>query len=141
VAQPHTPHDHYVRHSLPGGRYPLPGPNFHRLDHASFAWRTKPISTHKPALLPSLRRSEARRLVERFEWHYTPKHGSWLNLAESELSVVSTQCLDERIPDKQTLIDQIAAWQANRHKAHVKANWRLTTKEARAKLHQLYPAV
>ena len=55
--------------------------------------------------------AEARRLVERFEWHYTPKHGSWLDLAESELGVLSTQCLDRRIPDKQTLIDEIAAWQ------------------------------
>ena len=74
-------------------------------------------------------------------WHYTPKHGSWLNLAESELSVLSGQCLDERIPNKQTLVDEIAAWQTSRNKAHVKANWRFTTREARVKLHRLYPAV
>ena len=100
------------------------------------------LNTHKPAsLYEAFPAPEARRLVERFEWHYTPKHGSWLNLAESELSVVSTQCLDERIPDKQTLVDKIAAWQTSRNEAHVKANWRFTTNEARIRLHRLYPAV
>ena len=100
------------------------------------------LNTHKPAsLYEAFPAPEARRLVERFEWHYTPKHGSWLNLAESELSVVSTQCLDERIPDKQTLVDEIAAWQTSRNEAHVKANWRFTTNEARIRLHRLYPAV
>jgi hypothetical protein len=100
------------------------------------------LNTHKPAsLYEAFPAAEARRLVERFEWHYTPKHGSWLNLAESELSVLSGQCLDERIPDKQTLVDEVAAWQTSRNKAHVKANWRFTTKEARVKLHRLYPAV
>ncbi len=100
------------------------------------------LNTHKPAsLYEAFPAPEARRLVERFEWHYTPKHGSWLNLAESELSVVSTQCLDERIPDKQTLVDEIAAWQTSRNEAHVKANWRFTTNEARIRFHRLYPAV
>lgn len=100
------------------------------------------LNTHKPAsLYEAFPAAEARRLVERFEWHYTPKHGSWLDLAESEFSVLSTQCLDKRIADKQTLVDENAAWQARRNKAHVKANWRFTTKEARVKLHRLYPAV
>jgi len=100
------------------------------------------LNTHKPAsLYEAFPAPEARRLVERFEWHYTPKHGSWLNLAESELSVLSGQCLDERIPDKQTLVDAVAAWRASRNKAHIKANWRFTTKEARVKLHWLYPTV
>lgn len=100
------------------------------------------LNTHKPAsLYEAFPAAEARHLVERFEWHYTPKHGSWLNLAESELSVLSTQCLDERISAKQTLVDEIASWQASRNKAHVKANWRFSTKEARVKLHRLYPAV
>jgi len=67
------------------------------------------LNTHKPAsLYEAFPAAEARRLVERFEWHYTPKHGSWLDMAESELSVLSTQCLDQRIPDKQTLIDEVA---------------------------------
>ena len=62
-----------------------------------------------------------------FEWHYTPKHGSWLDLAESELGVLSSQCLDRRIPDKQTLIDEIAAWEPDRNANHTKANWHFTT--------------
>jgi hypothetical protein len=100
------------------------------------------LNTHKPAsLYEAFPAPEARRLVERFEWHYTPKHGSWLNLAESELSVVSGQCLDERIPDKQTLIDEVVAWQTRRNKAHVKTHWQFTTEQARIKLHRLYPAV
>ncbi len=70
------------------------------------------LNTHKPAsLYAAFPAAEARRLVERFEWHYTPKHGSWLDMAESELGVLSTQCLDRRIPDKQTLTNEVAAWQ------------------------------
>jgi hypothetical protein len=85
--------------------------------------------------------AEARRLVERFEWHYTPKHGSWLDLAESELGVLSSQCLDRRIPDKQTLIDEIAAWEHVRNANHIKANWHFTTSNARIKLKHLYPSI
>ena len=62
-------------------------------------------------------------LVERFEWHYTPKDGSWLDMAETEISVVSTQCLDRRIPDKQTLVEEIAEWQRRRNQNHTKADW------------------
>ena len=83
----------------------------------------------------------SRRLVERFEWHYTPKHGSWLNLAESELGILSAQCLDRRIPDKQTLIDEIVAWQHDRNTHHTKSDWHLTTKDARVKLKYLYPSI
>ncbi len=82
---------------------------------------------------------EARRLFERFEWHYTPKHGSWLDLAESELSVLSRQCLDRRIPDKDSLIKEVAAWQNDRNKKYTKADWHFTTAEARVKLKRLYP--
>lgn len=81
---------------------------------------------------------EARRLVERFEWHYTPKHGSWLDMAESELAVLSTQCLDRRIPDKKTLIEKVVVWEQNRNKHHVNADWQLTTSDARIKLKRLY---
>ena len=84
---------------------------------------------------------EARRLVERFEWHYTPKHGSWLDLADSELGVLTCQCLDRRIPDKQTLIDEIAAWEHDRNANHTKADWQFTTKNARIKLKHLYPSI
>jgi hypothetical protein len=80
------------------------------------------LSTHKPAsLYEAFPASEARRLAERFEWHYTPKHGSWLDMAESELGVLSTQCLDRRFPDKQTLTSEIAAWEADRNTHHAKA--------------------
>ncbi len=99
------------------------------------------LNTHRPAsLYQAFPAAEARRLVERFEWHYTPKHGSWLNMAESELSVVSSQCLHRRIPDKQTLVDEVAAWQADRNKKHTKADWQFTTGDARVKLKRLYPA-
>jgi DDE superfamily endonuclease len=98
------------------------------------------LNTHKPAsLYEAFPASEARRLVERFEWHYTPKHASWLDMAESELSVVSRQCLDRRIPDMQTLITEIAAWQSDRNKHNAKADWQFTSTNARIKLKQLYP--
>jgi len=98
------------------------------------------LSTHKPAsLYEAFPAAEARRLVERFEWHYTPKHGSWLDMAESELSVLSSQCLDRRIPDQQILIDEVAAWQDSRNKNHTRADWQFTTADARIKLKRLYP--
>ncbi len=81
----------------------------------------------KESLYEAFPAAEARRLVERFEWHYTPKHGSWLDLAQSGLDVLSCQCLDRRIPDKQNLIDEIAALEHDRIANHVKANWRFTT--------------
>ena len=100
------------------------------------------LNTHKPAsLYEAFPAAEARRLVERFEWHYTPKHGSWLDMAESELSVLSSQCLDRRIPDQQTLIEEVAAWEASRNKNHTKANWQFTTADARVRLKRLYPAM
>jgi hypothetical protein len=98
------------------------------------------LNTHKPAsLYEAFPAAEARRLIERFEWHYTPKHGSWLDMAESELAVLSTQCLDRRIPDKMTLVREVTAWQDNRNKRHAKANWQFTTNDARVKLKSLYP--
>ncbi|MGB9055111.1 MAG: IS630 family transposase [Pseudolabrys sp.] len=95
----------------------------------------------KASLYEAFPAAEARRLVERFEWHYTPKHGSWLNLAESELGVLSSQCLDRRIPDKQTLIDEVAAWEQERNTNHAKASWHFTTSKARVKLKLLYPSI
>jgi hypothetical protein len=100
------------------------------------------LSTHKPAsLYEAFPAAEARRLIERFEWHYTPKHGSWLDMAEAELSVLSSQCLDRRIPNKQALIEDVAAWEKDRNKNHTKANWQFTTADARIKLKRLYPAM
>ena len=93
------------------------------------------LSIHnKASLYEAFSAVEARRLVERFEWHYTPKHGSWLDLAEFELGVLTSQCLDRRIPDKQTLIDEIAAWEHDRNANHTKADWQFTTKNARIRL-------
>ena len=100
------------------------------------------LNTHIPAsLYEAFTASEARRLVERFEWHYTPKHGSWLNMAESELAILSSQCLDRRIPDRRSLARQIVAWLLERNTHNVKADWRFTTADARIKLKSLYPAL
>lgn len=100
------------------------------------------LNTHKPAsLYEAFPAAEARRLVERFEWHYTPKHGSWLDMAETELSVLSVQCLDRRIPDKETLIEEVAAWEENRNQNHATTDWQFTTADARVKLKRLYPAL
>lgn len=100
------------------------------------------LSTHQPAsLYAAFPANEARRLAERFEWHYTPKHGSWLDMAESELSVLSRQCLARRIPDKDTLTKQGAEWQNLRNASHAKADWQFTTANARIKLKRLYPTL
>jgi hypothetical protein len=100
------------------------------------------LNTHCPAsLYQAFPPAEARRLTERFEVHYTPKHGSGLDMAESELGVLSSQCLDRRIPDKHSLVAEVAAWQHRRNKHHAKADWRFTTDDARIKLKRLYPSV
>jgi hypothetical protein len=100
------------------------------------------LNIHKPAsLYEAFPAAEARRLVERFEWHYTPKHGSWLNMAEAELGILSAQCLDRRIPDQPLLTDEVDAWQHARNKRHAKADWHFTTADARVKLKRLYPAL
>jgi len=100
------------------------------------------LGTHKPAsLYEAFPAAEARRLVERFEWHYTPKHGNWLDMAQSELSVLSSQCLDRRIPDKDTLIKQVNAWRNERNTKNAEADWQFTTADARVKLKRLYPTL
>jgi DDE superfamily endonuclease len=100
------------------------------------------LNTHtRASLYIAFPPDEARRLVERFEWHFTPKHGSWLDMAESELGVLSTQCLNRRIPDKPTLTSQIAAWEINRNKHHAKADWQFSNADARVKLKRLYPSL
>ena len=100
------------------------------------------LNTHKPAsLYQAFPAAEARRLVERFEWHYTPKHGSWLDMAESELSVLASQCLDRRIPNQLTLKEEVAAWEKSRNSKHAKADWQFTAADARVKLKRLYPSL
>ncbi len=99
------------------------------------------LSTHSPAALyQTFPPAEARRLLERLEFHYTPKHGSWLNMAELEFSALGRQCLDRRIGDQETLRRAVAAWQAERNAARATAQWRFTVTDARTKLHRLYPA-
>ena len=100
------------------------------------------LNTHGPAsLYETFEPQEARRLAERLEFHYTPKHGSWLNMAEIELSVLHRQCLKARIPDQVTLIEKVVAWE-NRRNAHGSTvHWRFTTADARIKLHRLSPTI
>lgn len=99
------------------------------------------LNTHKPAALyEAFAPAEARRIMEKLEWHYTPKHGSWLDMAEIELSVLQRQCLDRRIPDQEMLKREVAAWEQKRNQDAVKANWRFSTEDARIKLKKLYPS-
>ena len=85
--------------------------------------------------------AQAKRLADKLEIHYTPKHGSWLNMAEIELSVLARQCLSERMDNKEFLSEQVALWQQRRNQAQVKVNWRFTTADARIKLKKLYPSI
>lgn len=99
------------------------------------------LNTHSPAsLYEAFRPEEAKRIAERLEIHYTPKHGSWLNMAEIELSVLGRQCLSRRIPDQQALREEVAAWEKARNKGHASVDWRFTTEDARIKLKRLYPS-
>jgi len=100
------------------------------------------LNTHMPAsFYEAFAPEEARRLVERFEFHYTPKHGSWLNMAEIELSVMGRQCLDRRIPDRVTLEKESKSWEDKRNAQEIRADWRFTTADARIKLKHLYPKI
>lgn len=100
------------------------------------------LNTHSPAsFYETFDPAEALRLANRFEFHYTPKHGSWLNVAEIELSVLSRQCLDRRIPDQGILDREAKAWEDERNAQVVKVLWRFTTADARIKLKHLYPLI
>lgn len=100
------------------------------------------LSTHTAAALyTAFEPAEARRIWSRLEVHYTPKQGSWLNMAEIELSVLSRQCLDRRIADQDVLKRETAAWQERRNNAHATVEWRFTTADARIKLKKLYPTI
>jgi transposase len=100
------------------------------------------LNTHSPgSLYEAFPPAEAKRLADKLEIHHTPKHGSWLNIAEIELSTLSGQCLDRRIPDRETLEREVAAWEAERNALGGAVNWRFTTEDARIKLKRLYPLV
>lgn len=100
------------------------------------------LNTHTGAsLYKAFEPAEAKRILDKLEIHYTPKHGSWLNMAEIELSILSRQCLDRRIPDRETLAKEVAAWQAARNADARPMQWRFTTEDARIKLKKLYPTL
>ncbi len=100
------------------------------------------LNTHRlSTLYDTFEPAEASRLAGRFEVHYTPKHGSWLNMAEIEINVLSRQCLDRRIPDRETMISEVAAWQEYRNASAKPVNWRFRTEDARIKLKSLYPSI
>jgi hypothetical protein len=100
------------------------------------------LNTHKLAsLYETFPPAEARRIAKKLEFHYTPKHGSWLNMAELEFSVLSRQCLDRRIPDEATLIRELQAYEESRNATRAKITWRFTSEQARVKLQRLYPAI
>ena len=100
------------------------------------------LNTHHPAsLYEAFEPAEARRIAERLEVHNTPKHGSWLDMAEIEIGVMARQCLDRRIPDQSALRREVAAWQAQRNRDGIRVDWRFTTEDARIKLKSLYPSI
>jgi hypothetical protein len=100
------------------------------------------LNTHGPgSFYEAFPPAEAKRLAARFEFHYTPKQGSWLNMAEIELSALSRMCLDRRIPDQATLTREVSAWESERNAKSVTVEWRFTTDDARIKLKKLYPVI
>ena len=99
------------------------------------------LNTHHPAsLYQAFEPAEARRIAQRLEIHYTPKHGSWLNMAEIEIGVLDRQCLDQRIADQSVLPREVGAWQQQRNQDAIRVDWRFTTEDARIKLRSLYPS-
>jgi hypothetical protein len=100
------------------------------------------LNTHSPAsLYEAFEPAEAKRILDRLEFHYTPKHGSWLNMVEIEIGVLCEQCLADRIPDEDTLCREIAAWVATRNGQQATVNWQFTSMDARNKLKRLYPII
>jgi hypothetical protein len=99
------------------------------------------LNTHSPAsLYDAFAPAEAKRLADRFEFHYTPKHGSWLDMAEIELGILGRQCLARRIDNVDELRREVQAWETKRDAAEAKVNWQFTTADARTKLRRLYPS-
>jgi hypothetical protein len=99
------------------------------------------LNTHTPsALYAAFTPDEARRILRKLEFHYTPVHGSWLNMAELEFSMLSRQCLGRRIGDRDTLTTEVAAWQSARNEQRATIHWQFTVHDARRKLHRLYPS-
>ena len=98
------------------------------------------LNTHSPAsLYEAFEPAEAKRILDRLEFHSTPKHASWLNMVEIEIGVLSEQCLDDRIPDEETLKREVSAWEAARNQKHASVDWQFGVSDARIKLKRLYP--
>jgi hypothetical protein len=103
---------------------------------------TDNLNTHSPACLyEAFPPAQARYLASKIEWHYTPEHGSWLNIAECELSVLSRQCLNRRLGNQEILVAEVAAWETARNAVRVTIDWQFTTEDARIKLKRLYPVI
>jgi hypothetical protein len=103
---------------------------------------TDNLNTHTPSCLyERFPPAQARRIAAKLEWHYTPEHGSWLNIAECELSVLARQCLDQRFADRASLEQAAAAWETTRNAAQVTIHWQFTAADARVKLRRLYPVL
>lgn len=114
----------------------------HYPDAAQIVLVMDQLNTHSPAsLYAAFPPAEAKRLADKLEIHYTPKHGSWLNMAEIELSVLQRQCLDRRLGTRTTIEREVAAWVAARNEAATSIDWRFTTADARIKLKRLYPVI
>jgi len=100
------------------------------------------LNTHNPVFLYEVfKPTEAKRILDKLEFHFTPKHGSWLNMAEIEFSVLSRQCLNRRIGDEASLVQEINSWVNNRNHSQATVNWQFTTDDARIKLKKLYPSI
>ena len=100
------------------------------------------LNTHTGAsLYEAFPPAEARRLLERVEFHYTPKHGSWLNMAEVEIGVMNGQCLNRRLDARPIVCDEVAAWEQQRNREEAKVHWTFTVSDARVKLHRIYPSI
>ena len=104
--------------------------------------RCRSANTHDGAsLYETFPPAEARRILDKIEWHYTPKHGSWLNIAEIELGILARQCLDRRIGDRPKLAREVTAWERDRNEAECRVDWQFTSADARVKLKRLYPVL
>lgn len=100
------------------------------------------LATHAPeSFYEYLPAAQARTILDRLEFHFTPKHGSWLNMAEIEFACLNRECLDRRIPDRETLVKEVSAWQSQRNRKSSKIDWQFTTADARIKLKRLYPVI
>ena len=99
------------------------------------------LNTHDgTSLYEAFPPEQARRLLDKIEWHYTPKHGSWLNMAESEISIMNSQCLDRRLDSVSQIVAEVAPWEAKRNARHARMHWTFTLTVARQKLRKLYPS-